>query len=330
MNTTTIQVTPRLRSSRYSERRLFGYAAIMTRRNIMFTKTFSMFKKLGLWVIVGAMYLLINSTFLHAEPMTIDFNNVSKGSSVDTHTEKGMTFTPRNFPHFHSSYSGSDGNIWPHPQVGEVIRMTYDPNNDGVPDGRFNLIRLDIVGGEEALLNIHAEIDHSSVNGAVYGPWEAGWTWWLDPPGRNNLLFVDFAVAPGATKVPKIDNVVFEIVPGSTVPTSSCDGRAATIVGTPGNDTILGVWNGDVINGLSGNDTIIGFGGKDTICGGAGADTIYGGSRDEYRDESSDRLFGNSGDDYLDGQEGTSDFCNGGSHVIRDTAVNCESTPNVP
>ena len=56
--------------------------------------------------------------------------------------------------------------------------------------------------------------------------------------------------------------------------TVGCQGRAATIVGTSGQDVLTGTPGDDVIYGGAGNDTIDGRGGADVICGGAGTDTV--------------------------------------------------------
>jgi CSLREA domain-containing protein len=88
-------------------------------------------------------------------------------------------------------------------------------------------------------------------------------------------------------------------------PVATCDGLAATIVGTPGSDTITGTAGPDVIAGLGGNDAISGLGGADSICGGAGADTLSGGR----------------GNDLLNGGRGR-DTCVGGPGT--DRTVSCE------
>ena len=75
----------------------------------------------------------------------------------------------------------------------------------------------------------------------------------------------------------------------------SCNGLAATIVGTAGNNTINGTSGRDVIAGLGGVDKIYGGGGNDVICGGDGNDEIEGGA----------------GDDWLDGGAGASDSIRG-------------------
>lgn len=71
-----------------------------------------------------------------------------------------------------------------------------------------------------------------------------------------------------------------------------CDGRVATIVGTPGDDEISGTDGPDVIAGLQGNDTILGRGGDDVICGGTGDDTLAGG-------DGFDIIFGAQGNDTI-------------------------------
>jgi len=86
---------------------------------------------------------------------------------------------------------------------------------------------------------------------------------------------------------------------------ASCDGKHATIVGTPGNDVIVGKKASDVIYGGGGNDKISGGpNGNDTICGGPGDDSIHGG-------RGFDKLFGEEGNDKLDGETG-SDHLDGG------------------
>lgn len=85
----------------------------------------------------------------------------------------------------------------------------------------------------------------------------------------------------------------------------TCDGLAATIVGTEGDDLLRGTPAPDVIAGLGGNDVIKGRAGDDTICGGDGTDSIRGGA-------GADHIYGNSGDDDLSGNGGN-DELRGGS-----------------
>jgi hypothetical protein len=78
---------------------------------------------------------------------------------------------------------------------------------------------------------------------------------------------------------------------------ATCAGRAATIIGTEGNDILYGTAGPDVIAGLGGKDVILGLAGEDVICGGSGHDAILGGSGD-------DNLHGDAGNDTVDGGPG--------------------------
>ena len=75
---------------------------------------------------------------------------------------------------------------------------------------------------------------------------------------------------------------------------ATCDGRAATIVGTPVLDVIHGTAGDDVIVGLGGNDVIDGGGGNDVLCG--DEDPPFGGGA-----PGNDSLSGDAGDDVLIG-----------------------------
>lgn len=76
-----------------------------------------------------------------------------------------------------------------------------------------------------------------------------------------------------------------------------CFGRAATIIGTAGDDVITGTNGNDVIVTFGGNDTVIGRDGFDRICLGPGDDTGEGGRK-------RDRIDGGWGDDEISGGEG--------------------------
>jgi hypothetical protein len=86
----------------------------------------------------------------------------------------------------------------------------------------------------------------------------------------------------------------------------TCDGHAATIVGTPGADHLVGTPGNDVIVALGGNDVVQGRGGNDIICGGSGNDTISGGPGNDtlLGGSGNDDLQGNNGNDTLDGGAG--------------------------
>ncbi|MEO8224492.1 MAG: calcium-binding protein, partial [Gammaproteobacteria bacterium] len=125
--------------------------------------------------------------------------------------------------------------------------------------------------------------------------------------------------------------------PVSASAVETCNGKTATIVGTPGDDLLIGTKYPDVIAGLGGNDTIYGLSGNDTICGGPGNDTIYGGNGLDYLygGVGDDTLLGQFGVDVLAGGVGTdilaggigADTCDGG--IGQDAAPGCEAKSNV-
>lgn len=112
-----------------------------------------------------------------------------------------------------------------------------------------------------------------------------------------------------------------------------CFGRAATIVGTAGDDEIVGTPGNDVIVGLRGFDRIRSLGGDDRICGGRDPDFVRGGGGGDAIDGAggsdtahggpgADRIilgpgeveasFGGPGDDRLFGGVGSFDSLIGG------------------
>ena len=84
------------------------------------------------------------------------------------------------------------------------------------------------------------------------------------------LMAASLVVAPAGAVLMVPSNVATAEDP------PTCDGKPATIVGTPGDDVIDGTSRSDVIHGLGGNDTINGLDGDDFICGGDGHDIING------------------------------------------------------
>ncbi len=70
---------------------------------------------------------------------------------------------------------------------------------------------------------------------------------------------------------------------------AGCRGRAATIIGTSGDDRIDGTRGDDVIVGLGGDDKIHGAAGNDVICGGSGDDKLNGQGGDDVVDGGSGR-----------------------------------------
>jgi len=90
---------------------------------------------------------------------------------------------------------------------------------------------------------------------------------------------------------------------GAQQPVRTCDGKVATIVGTPGDDLLRGTEGPDVIVGLQGNDTIRALGGDDTICAGKGDDGVFGGL-------GFDVIFGAQGNDVIYAANGSNTAAN--------------------
>jgi hypothetical protein len=103
--------------------------------------------------------------------------------------------------------------------------------------------------------------------------------------------------------------------PPGPPPTASCDGWAATRVGTTGSDQLVGTPGPDIIAGGAGDDWIRGADGEDRICGGPGDDTLIGGAHE----------------DIIDGGEGT-DTCfveeeDSTRNASKESVVLCERPP---
>lgn len=85
---------------------------------------------------------------------------------------------------------------------------------------------------------------------------------------------------------------------------TTCAGRAATVVGTNGNDILRGTNGDDVFVAFGGDDIVYGLGGNDVICGGHGDDQLYGG-------DGADRIYAFNGADLVVGGRGA-DLVHGG------------------
>jgi Ca2+-binding RTX toxin-like protein len=88
-----------------------------------------------------------------------------------------------------------------------------------------------------------------------------------------------------------------------------CQSRAATIVGTKGDDKLTGTPRADVIVGLGGGDELYGKGGNDWICAGPGGDFLSGGHGNDrlYSGGGNNSLSGDAGNDVLQGGPGSDD-----------------------
>lgn len=98
-------------------------------------------------------------------------------------------------------------------------------------------------------------------------------------------------------------------VPGMAEPAHAaptCHGRAATIVGTAGDDQITGTDRADVIVTGAGADHVTAGGGRDSICLGDGNDFADGGSGNDFvrAGAGNDYVFGGVGFDRVVGNRG--------------------------
>jgi Ca2+-binding RTX toxin-like protein len=86
----------------------------------------------------------------------------------------------------------------------------------------------------------------------------------------------------------------------------TCNGKPATIVGTPGVDVLTGTARDDVIVTGAGRDWIAAGAGNDTICTGAGRDVIRSGAGDDTTKAgpARDVLLGGTGNDKLEASTG--------------------------
>ena len=153
----------------------------------------------------------------------------------------------------------------------------------------------------------------------------------------SNTATVDSAVAD-PVPANNSDTEQTTIRPAPSGPT--CAGKAATIVGTAGNNTLLGTGGRDVVVAGRGNDVVLTGAGRDLICAGGGADLVRSGPQgdvgiggggpdrlvgrggaDSLRGKAgNDRLRGNRGPDFLAGGLGR-DVCRGGPGA--DTLRSC-------
>lgn len=115
----------------------------------------------------------------------------------------------------------------------------------------------------------------------------------------------------------------FNLVPPPEPPAQTCQGKAATIVGTNGPDNLKGTKGADVFVTLDGKDKVNARAGNDTVCAGTGNDHVVGGggNDDEFGEGGNDHLIGNKGNDDLNGGPGK-DKCLGGAG--NDSTPQCE------
>ncbi|MGI9606617.1 MAG: CAP domain-containing protein [Acidimicrobiales bacterium] len=132
----------------------------------------------------------------------------------------------------------------------------------------------------------------------------------IDPNAASDVLYtvtVAGIVVDGRTVSRSYEVVAFDpnstpsVTPRSGSTTTGvgaeCKGRAATIVGTNGDDVLHGTSGPDVIVALAGDDVIRGLDGDDIICAGEGNDEVYG-------DAGADTILGGAGNDTIRGGAG--------------------------
>jgi CSLREA domain-containing protein len=123
----------------------------------------------------------------------------------------------------------------------------------------------------------------------------------------------------------------YELLAGSSGPSTTCKGAPATLFATPG-APLVGTNASDVIAGTPGNDSIKAGAGDDTVCAGDGKDRLSGqaGKDRLLGEDGKDRLKGGGGKDKLDGGRGADKLnCGGGKDKVkggpgRDRSSGCE------
>ena len=120
--------------------------------------------------------------------------------------------------------------------------------------------------------------------------------------------------APDALRSSDHDPVLVGLDLDSIPDNPTCNGLAATIIGTPGDDVIVGTNKSDVIVSFGGDDTIYGGNGDDVICSGYGDDVVDSGNGNDYVDAGAgdDVVDGGNGKDYVDAGAGD-DVVDGGN-----------------
>jgi len=217
------------------------------------------------------------------------------------------------------------------PQLALAQTLTASPDVDLILGSHAHVVQpIDVVNGKVVVYGMgnHLSNQNSSYGDTYYGT-EDGLTVLVtvtEGPGggfvSSGVEFVptwvrldDYAVLPtthaiatGAgpdhltvTSLQRTVDRVLLLDPPSLValaadpwPAVTCEGRRATVIGTPGDDLIVGTPGDDVVVGRGGHDTIWGMAGDDRLCGGDGDDWLDGGG-------GWDRL---SGDDGADGIAG--------------------------
>ncbi|MBA2337113.1 MAG: S8 family serine peptidase [Acidimicrobiia bacterium] len=185
---------------------------------------------------------------------------------------------------------------------------------------RVTVVWTDSPSTESASTNLVNDLDVTvtSPTGTVYqgNVFSGGWSTTGGNADRINNVENVYVESPAAGQWtvtvsgfnvpfgPQPFAVVIDSVPDSNL--NLCNGLAATITGTSGDNMITGTGGADVIVGLDGNDTIEGLGGGDVICGGTGDDVLKGnqGIDTVVGGLGADTMLGGNGRDTVDGEAG--------------------------
>jgi hypothetical protein len=113
--------------------------------------------------------------------------------------------------------------------------------------------------------------------------------------------------------------------PPGPAPTASCQGWAATRIGTGGPDQLVGTSGPDIIAASGGADSVRGFDGDDRICGGPGDDTLIGGANEDILDggDGTDTCFVEEEDGYQTAGEESVVLCERPPYVLTVTVGCC-------
>ena len=224
--------------------------------------------------------------------------------------------------------------------VGDILRYTITVKNNG-PDVANGIIVTDTLASNVTFVQATSSQGTCSGTatitchiGSLNNGANTSITVFVIPMAVGSLS--NSASVSGSSNDPNNANNQDTESTGVTPPL--CNGLAASIIGTAGNDTLNGTAGADIIAGLGGNDVINGLGGNDIICAGLGNDRVSGGDGNDLLrgDGGKDILNGGLGRDRLEGGAGNdqlnggflNDTCIGGPGT--DTATACENISSVP
>lgn len=114
----------------------------------------------------------------------------------------------------------------------------------------------------------------------------------------------------------------FMVVPATSAHAqATCNGKAATIIGSGGNDHIVGTGGADVIVAGGGDDFVQALGGNDIVCLGAGNDYVWAAEGADWVDGGlgDDLVIGGPGNDVINGADGNDTVHADGAYDGADT-----------